>query len=230
MNAKFQVREVGDLQIVELPGDPNKGTIVLLHGFGADAFDLFPLSGVYKGPTWIFPQGPLQIQFAPGYTGRAWFPVNIELLTHAIREQRFDEIAQAFPPELNSAQATIENLLNELNIPRSKLILGGFSQGAVLAIETVLKSIERCGGLLIFSGTLINELSWKTLAPLHAKTPFFQSHGSNDPLLPLKKAQDLEKLLIDSGFKGKLHSFNGGHEIPHAILLQLSAFLKHIFS
>jgi phospholipase/carboxylesterase len=230
MIPKFQEREVGGIPIVELPADPDKGTILLLHGFGADAFDLLSISHVYKDVRWIFPQGPLKIPFAKGHTGRAWFPVDVELLIHAIREKRFDEISHAFPPELDQAHALIETLLHHLNIPRSKLILGGFSQGAILAIETALKSFERCGGLLIFSGTLINEVSWRALAPLHAKTPFFQSHGTHDPLLPMKKAKDLEQLLIDNGFRGKLHSFHGGHEIPHSILIELSVFLKQLFA
>lgn len=223
-------REVAGLRIAELSGDPNLGTIILLHGFGADAYDLFPLAQVFKGPQWIFPQAPLKVPLGPNYVGRAWFHVDIEALSQAIREKRFDQISEAFPPDLRSAQEAIENLIVELDIPRSKLILGGFSQGAVLAIETSLQSSLKCGGLLIFSGTLIHETQWRRLAPLHAHTPFFQSHGSNDPLLPMEKAEDLEKLLIDSGLKGQLHRFHGGHEIPHSTLAQLSHFLKKVFS
>ncbi len=226
MSKPFQERKVGELDIVELLGDPDKGTIVLLHGFGADAFDLFPLSSLYKGPTWIFPQAPLEIQIAPGYFGRAWFPIDIEKLNLAIREKRFDEVSGAFPSELDHARACLEDLLIRLDIPRSKLLLGGFSQGAILAIETALTAPHRSAALLILSGTLINESNWRKLTPLHAKTPFFQSHGSHDPLLPIEKAIELEKVLLDGGLEGKLHRFNGGHEIPQATLLQLASFLK----
>lgn len=228
MKGKFQQRRVGNLDIVELPGDPAKGTIVLLHGFGADAYDLASLSGVYKGPTWIFPQGPLPVPIAPGYIGNAWFPVNIELLAQAIREKRYDEISEAFPAELGYARTLLEDFLIELNIPRSHLILGGFSQGAVLAVEIALHSMQKCAALLIFSGTLINHVNWKKLAPLHAHTHFFQSHGSQDPLLPLEKAVELERLLLNGGLTGKLHSFQGGHEIPHSVLLELSTFLSKL--
>jgi len=229
MNAKFQQRKIGELEVVELPGDPSIGAIVLLHGYGADAFDLSPLNEVYKGPTWIFPQAPLQIQFSAGYTGQAWFPIKMELLMRALREDRLDEIPDAFPPEIEQACSWVEEMLDRLDIPRSKVILGGFSQGAVLALETAFKSIKPCGGLLIFSGTLIHEKNWRELAPLHANTPFFQSHGSTDALLPIKKAEELEKLLINSGLKGTLHKFHGGHEIPRSIHLKLAAFLEQLF-
>lgn len=220
-------RRVGGLDILEKPGDPHRGTIVLLHGFGADASDLAPLCNAYEGPTWIFPQGPLEIPFSPGYTGRAWFPVNIELLTRAIQEGRFDDVFKAFPPELNGARDCVDALLDDLNIPRSQIILGGFSQGAILAVETALHSPLRCGGLVIFSGTLINETSWRRLAPIHGGTPFFQSHGTHDPLLPLPNAQVLTQLLQDGGLKGELHTFNGGHDIPSVILKQLTSFLHN---
>lgn len=228
MKKNFQQRRIGELDIVEVPGDPDKGVILLLHGYGADALDLFPLNELYKGPTWIFPQGPLEIAFAPGFSGRAWFPVDIELLNHLTRENRFDEIAKAFPAELDHASALVEDLLIRLNIPRSKVILGGFSQGAILAVETALRSTLHCGGLLIFSGTLINETNWRRLAHLQAPTPFFQSHGSHDSLLPIKKAKDLTDLLIEGGLKGTLHAFPGGHDIPGSILFQVSPFLKHL--
>jgi phospholipase/carboxylesterase len=226
MGTELRKRAIGTLKILELTGDPDKGVIILLHGFGADAFDLAGISSVYKGPTWIFPQGILEISLTSGYKGRAWFPINIELLIQAIQESRFDDVAKAFPTRLDQACAAVEELLQQLDIPRSKITLGGFSQGAVLAIETALRSPTRFRGLVIFSGTLVNMANWKRLAPLHAKTLFFQSHGINDPLLPIKKAEELEKLLIDSGLKGKLHVFRGGHEIPPSILSEFSQFLK----
>jgi phospholipase/carboxylesterase len=222
-------RRVGGLEILERKGDPSRGTIIFLHGFGADAFDLEPLSQCYEGPTWIFPQGPLEIPFSSHYSGRAWFPIDMLLLNRAIAENRLEDIFQAFPPNINAARDCIENLLADLNIPMDQIILGGFSQGAILAIETVLSSPLKWGGLVIFSGTLIHETSWKRLAPQHANTPFFQSHGTHDPLLPLPFAQALERLLQECGLKGKLHTFQGGHDIPHIIVKQLSTFLHQIF-
>lgn len=219
---KVQKREVAGLEVMEIAGDPGGATILLLHGFGANASDLISLNQVYLGhprATWLFPNGPLEIPIAPGYSGRAWFPIDFESL-------RRDGIEKAFPYQLDEARLRIERLITDLSIPRSKLIIGGFSQGAVLAVETALHGADRVAGLLIFSGTLVCEPSWRKLAHLHAKTPFFQSHGTEDSLLPIKRAEDLALLLQEGGLEGKLASFSGGHEIPHHILQQLSAFLK----
>lgn len=222
-------KEIAGLEVVELPGDPGGATILLLHGFGANAIDLFPLSGVFRQrprPTWLFPDGPLEITIAPGYNGRAWFPIDFDALQSALQGKDLDVVASAFPEELGETRERVERLVGELNIPRSKLILGGFSQGAVLAVDTALHGRERVAALLIFSGTLIYEPVWRRLSHLHAQTPFFQSHGTHDPLLPLDRAKELERLLQEGGLKGNLHVFQGGHEIPGSILLQLNTFLK----
>ncbi len=222
-------RTIAGLKTIEIPGDPKKGTIVLMHGFGADCYDLVSLSKTYEGPTWLFPQGPVKVMFSEEHSGYAWFPLKISELAQAIREKRYDEISQAFPPELTQAHLLMDQFLTELDVPRSEIILGGFSQGAVLTIEVALRSYQKIGALLLFSGTLLNELNWKQLAPQHAHTPFFQSHGIHDQLMPISKAEELEKLLIDGGLVGKLHTFQGGHEIPRHILQQLSAFLNKLF-
>ncbi len=226
-------RNIAGLDVLEIPGDENGATILLLHGFGANALDLASLHGVYRRrprPTWIFPDAPLEIPIAPGYTGRAWFEIDFEGLQKAFQEHNFEAVSKAFPPELTEARTQIESLIGELEVPRSKLIIGGFSQGAVLATETALHGNERMAGLLIFSGTVVCEPDWRKLSHLHAKTPFFQSHGLQDPLLPIKKAEELENLLLEGGLEGKLHSFKGGHEIPQLILLQLNAFLTNLLS
>lgn len=215
------------LKFLEMPGDPGGATILLLHGFGAHAEDLFSLSEVYCGtprPRWLFPNGPLEIPFFPGYVGRAWFPIDME----ALQQGDLQKVEKAFPHDLTEARLHLERLIGELDIPRSKLLIGGFSQGAVLAIDALLHGSEKARGLLIFSGTLICQAEWSRLAPLHAKTPFFQSHGIHDTLLPFKKAQEVAALLQKGGFEGKLHAFSGGHEIPQNVLTQLNQFLMSV--
>lgn len=215
------------LKLIDIPGDPNGATILLLHGFGASADDLYSLHEIYQEfprPRWIFPEGPLEIPLFPGYIGRAWFPIDME----ALEQGDLQKAEKAFPQDLKEARQHLERLIGELNIPRSKLLIGGFSQGAVLAIDTVLHGHERVGGLLIFSGTLICETEWSQLVPLHAKTPFFQSHGIRDNLLSLKKAEELTALLQKGGLEGNLHIFQGGHEIPPTILTKFKHFLSNI--
>lgn len=210
----------------EITSDPKRETILLLHGFGANASDLLSLNEVLRGPNWIFPEGTLEVPLAPDFTGKAWFPLNMEKLSSAIQTHSFEEVVQAFPPNLREAKEGLLGFIEELQLDWSKLILGGFSQGAVLALETAFAAPKKCKGLLLFSGTLLQEESWKKQATFLKDVLFFQSHGMYDPLLPFTRAKALETLLLQAGLKGKLHSFEGGHTIPSTVLSQLGKTLS----
>ena len=108
------------------------------------------------------------------------------------------------------------------------MILGGFSQGAVVATEMALQAKKNIAGLMILSGTLINEKAWSSLCTSKKGLPFFQSHGKSDPLLPYKRAERLESILEKGGLVGSLNGFSGGHEIPPATLEQMRSFLNSI--
>lgn len=228
MTLNYLRKTSNNLEYLEVAGDSSSETIILLHGYGADAFDLLPLCQVFKkkpSPRWIFPFGNLNIPLAPGYVGKGWFPVNIEALTQTTNP---DELIKALPADIDGPCKTIEALIKELSIPYSKLIIGGFSQGAILATEVALKAEISCQGLIILSGILVYEKNWRPLAKKHSKLTFFQSHGHYDPLLPFFQAQKLSRLLIESGIKGDFYPFEGGHEIPQSILLLMRNYLESI--
>lgn len=232
INQAFNKKVAAGIEFIEIQGDAGAPVIMLLHGFGADCQDLTSLSSVYKGklrPTWIFPNGPQKAQMGLFSMGRSWFQIDIPLLQKAFKEKDYEAVQNAFPQELSEIRKRLEGFLVELNIAPRNLIVGGFSQGAVLATELALHAFERPMALLIFSGTLVNKESWAHLAAQKGLLPFFQSHGENDPLLPFELALQVEQLFLDAGLKGKLHRFHGGHEIPHSCLLQLDTFLKNIF-
>ena len=227
---QYQKKQYGFLEVLEVPNEARTGPyIILFHGYGADAYDLLPLSTTLDPThqaTWLFPQGHLEIYFSPSYMGRAWFPVDIEALRKANENGLNDELFKASPPELHKARDFIMQLLQIKEIPISEVIFGGFSQGAMLATEVALSAEESPGGLIVLSGTLLDEKRWSSLVLKRAQLPFFQSHGDHDALLPLKDAVKLEKLFLDAGMTGKLHSFQGGHEIPNPIILSLQQFLR----
>lgn len=223
--------KLGPLEVLTIKGDKEGPAFIFFHGFGADAYDLLSLQTVYQSsprPNWFFPSGSMTVSFAQGYTGKAWFPIDFDLLYKAHQQNQFKLIDQAFPQELSASRKIAEDFIHEIDIPFSKIFLGGFSQGAMLATEIALNAFENPAGLILFSSTLVNKTHWETKAPLRKGLPFFQSHGTEDILLPYSQAKMLENLLIHAGLKGKLHSFHGGHEIPPKILQELSHFLSQV--
>jgi len=222
------LRKIGNLDAIEIPGQVGGYCIVVFHGYGADANDLLSLSrilAVPPGTTWLFPQGPLKVSDG-GIAGRAWFPIDVEALDAAMREGTHRDMSNITPPGLKQAREAALSMLTALQIPMTKTIIAGFSQGAMLATEIALRSSEKPLGLVILSGNMINKDVWKEKAKTKAGMPFFQSHGDADALLGFQYAQDLEKFLIDEGLKGQLHAFRGGHEVPQEIIYKLNQFFK----
>lgn len=217
-------RTIAGLQVIEVEGDPEGLTFLFLHGFGANGLNLLSLSTLHTTsprPTWLFPDGPLEVPFSPSYTGRAWFPLRLSATEPG--GSPLDLLPEAV---LAEARAPLVRLLHELEVPRSRLLLGGFSQGAVVAADLLLREKERVAGLAFLSGTLVCERLWRERAPLHRGTPFFQSHGLYDPLLPIGRAERVATLFQEAGWEGSCLRFPGGHEIPHEVLSPLRTFLS----
>ncbi|TGN19594.1 alpha/beta hydrolase [Leptospira idonii] len=230
-DAEDQLETLGPLQVLRVKGDPDAPTIVLFHGYGASAFDLFPIHDVLVTDqkfNWIFPHGHLQVPIMPGYTGRAWFPIDMVALQEAIRNNDFRNFANRDPEGLDVAREASLLMLQALGVPWDQLILGGFSQGAMLSTDITLRNEKTPKGQIILSGSLVNEALWSTLAPQKSNLRFFQSHGEQDPILGYANAKKLEKLLRDSGLLGEFIGFPGGHEIPHIVLQGMSRYLNSL--
>lgn len=207
-------------------GKPDGVGIVFLHGYGANGADLFSLADELSWSdreNWYFPDAPIEVPLGAHFSGRAWFPIPLRELQEGV------DYSKSAPPGLEKAVNHVKKILATL--PHEKLILGGFSQGAMLATEVVLNDPDRFLGLAILSGSLVHEESLKkgaTKAKQAGKElNIFQSHGVADPVLPYEGAVRLNDLLNACGWEGGLLSFRGGHEIPLSVLKELKSYLRH---
>ncbi len=222
-------KRFGHLEALHIENSAEGPTIVFFHGFGADMADLAPLAGaiqVAKGTNWVFPNGHLTVPLGGHYEGRAWFPISIAEIERSMAGGEAIDWSTVVPPGLKRARELAFGLIEKLGVPANRLILGGFSQGGMLATDVVLHMNERPAGLAILSGTLINAPEWGELAKKHPGFSFFQSHGVRDPVLNFSMAERLEKLLLQAGWSGKLQRFEGAHEIPPEVLIQLGTYLR----
>lgn len=222
--------KIASLDAIEIDpsGVPPRGAVVLFHGFGADNSDLASLSGVVDAPDhirWYFPNGPHTVQIGPHMTGRAWFPLRLAEL-----EQRGVDFTQVSPEGMEKA---VEQALKAVEAVRFKhklewnqIVIGGFSQGAMIALEVALRAPQSPAGVTLFSSTLVNEPLLRQLVAKHQGLRFFQSHGQNDAMLPFELAERLDTLLNEAGMNGMLYAFRGGHEIPMAVLREWSSWLR----
>lgn len=227
--AQIQTLQIAGLQTHYLPGQNSETAVVLFHGYGADYNDLLPLAemmGLSSNVSWYFPNGLQEIIIGPGMSGRAWFQIDMNRIEQAmIRGQHFD-LSTHRPQGLDRARDRVAQFYDEVVQRHKKVFIGGFSQGAMLSTEIALTNKRKPQGLILMSGALIDEKSWKALAPSCRGLRFIQSHGKNDVILGYEFAERLYDLLTEAGLEGEFITFSGGHEIPPKVIDKISSFLE----
>jgi phospholipase/carboxylesterase len=234
----MQQRKFGDLTVRLAGGTDREGggdgpLCVLLHGFGAPGGDLVPLFRALTVPREVrfaFPAAPLVLDpSAPAeHAPRAWWMIDMLRLQSSIRDEP-EKLARQTPAGLDAARSAIEGMLDaferELNAPREQIVLGGFSQGAMLACDVTLRSARPPAGLVLLSGAPICADDWQQLAPARKGLRVLQSHGRSDPVLPFHGGEWLRDFLQAAGLSVEWVPFGGGHGIPDGVLDRLGAFL-----
>lgn len=225
MTVQPKLVRLAGLDAIEFPSkDPAALTVVCLHGYGADMRDLAPLAAelpVSRPVRWFFPDGPETLEWG----GKAWFPIDVAAFEEAQRTGRPRDLSGGEPAGMADARAELQAALTELDAPWESLVLMGFSQGAMMAVDLALRAPRAPAGVAILSGTLVDKKTLRALAPERSGLPFYQSHGSVDPILGFQQALALESELKAAGWTGALQRFEGGHGIAPEVVAALGAWL-----
>lgn len=211
--------------------DGGETAVVMLHGFGANSADLFPLARELDAErrfTWYFPEAPYAIRYAGTLLGRAWFPRNEEEMAAAVGGSYFHALEDLDPEGLRAAGAEVLELTESLGRRVDSVVLGGFSQGAMVAVEAMVQAGERPRDLLLFSGSLIAAERWRRSLAGGDTLSFFQSHGTADGVLRFEGAARLRALLEEGGGAAEFVSFDAGHSIPPAVLDRVEGRLARL--
>jgi phospholipase/carboxylesterase len=130
------------------------------------------------------------------------------------------------PEARTQISALIAEAASRAHVAPEAVVLGGFSQGAMLATDVVFASPSAVGGLAILSGSLVAEAVWSArLGAMAPGFPVFMSHGRGDPVLPFDFAETLRDRLQAAKHAVTWIPFAGGHEIPRVVLAGLATFL-----
>jgi phospholipase/carboxylesterase len=214
--------------------------VVLCHGFGAPGTDLVGLAEplittqrpLAENAVFIFPAAPLDLtdRGLPG--GRAWWWVNLDELINRRTPEAAARFRRECPPGLPEARTLVTALVEETGrrygLTTDRFVLGGFSQGAMLATDVALRLPQAPAALCVLSGALVNEQEWRPLAAKRGPLRVLQSHGRYDSILPFPLAEDLRDLLTEAGADVDFHPFNGDHEIPLGVLHRLADLLNSL--
>jgi phospholipase/carboxylesterase len=214
--------------------------VVLCHGYGASGDDLVDIGRrllaacpeLAEGTRFVFPHAPLTLDDIGYHGGRAWWHLDVQRLVEAVEQRRFRDFANEYPDGLSEARhkllSVIKSFEDDYGLDTSRIVLGGFSQGAMLTTDVALHLPTAPAGLFVWSGTLICEKTWRELAAKRGELRVLQSHGHYDPILPFEAAETLRDLFAASQFQTEFIEFGGMHEIPAAVLERALGHLKDL--
>ena len=198
------------------PAREPEGLLVLLHGRGADEHDLYPLLD-YLDPErrllGVTPRGPLRLP--PG--GAHWY---------AVREIGYPD-PETFLDTYARAAAWLDSLVDETGVVHARTVLGGFSQGAVMAFALGLGAGRgRPAGIVGLSGFVPTVPGFELdLAP--ALPPVAIGHGALDPIIAADWSRRAAALLEDAGAEVLYReSPTMGHSIDPRFLGELAAWVR----
>ncbi|MBL8849574.1 MAG: hypothetical protein JNG89_07815 [Planctomycetaceae bacterium] len=228
--------------VLDGPTETPMAVAVFCHGFGAPGTDLVPLGGAlteYLGEAaeqilFVFPTAPLSLDDLGMPGGRAWWPIDMVKLQMLMATGDFRNLRDEAPARLPEMTALLTGLLTEIGrrtgLPNSRMTLGGFSQGAMLSTDVALHLAERPGGLIAWSGTLLNESEWTRASSQGTKLRVVQSHAVDDPILPYSGAEALRDLLTRDGHAVEFLRFRGGHTIPEPAIAAAARLIADVAS
>jgi phospholipase/carboxylesterase len=225
-------------QVAQPPlNDQYSAAVILCHGFGAPGTDLVPVAGEMlamsphlESAVFLFPQAPIDLD--PFFDARAWWMIDVERIQQLMAIGEFRELRNSNPPQLDACRKLIDEIvavvMDQHGLSFGQIVLGGFSQGAMLATEVALKSSGQFGGLVVWSGSLINEAVWRKAASERASMRIVQSHGRSDPILPFAGGELLRDMFREFGHEVEFIAFDGPHTISATALHAASRLITQV--
>jgi phospholipase/carboxylesterase len=170
------------LQSFEVPpSEPQRGTVIWMHGLGASNHDFDSIVPELAAPflRFVFPAAPVRpVTINGGMRMPAWY----DLLSFD------DPPLREHEPDVREAEKLIWELVERertRGIPPSQVVLAGFSQGGAMALHGGLRAPERLAGALVLSGYLLLPQHFEQeRTPASRQLPMLFAHGRYDPVVP----------------------------------------------
>jgi len=207
-------------------------TLMLLHGFGSSAEHWLPYAQtIALSPPqgrFLFPQAPTLMKRADDpVPGRVWWL--LDLAAHRRPGKLGCDLTDEDPSGVESAAELVRRTLSdEGNGKPHPFVVGGFSQGAMVACEIAFTSDVPLAGLVVLSGTPMDRAGWRAYMAARKNLPVFMSHGRRDDVLPFDLAVRLRADMVAAGIPVTFVSFDGGYEIPVEVVIALNKFLASL--
>jgi len=207
-------------------GDNPVGSVIWLHGLGADGHDFEPIVPELHLPAdlplrFVFPHAPIRpVTINGGMAMRAWYDI-----------VSLDAEGRADAAGVHESTAILEELIareKTRGIDGSRIVIAGFSMGGAIAINTALHTQEKLAGMMALS----------TYLPLPGEIddangnrdlPVFMAHGSFDPMLPMQWGQLSAETLTEAGFEIEWHEYPMAHAVCPEEIRDIREWLLKVY-
>ncbi len=192
-------------------GTPVGASVLWLHGLGADGHDFEPivpdLAPENVHLRFVFPHAPMRrVTLNGGLRMRAWFDV-----------LGLDRSSEQDAGGIRRSEQQIRTLIRrerERGVAPERIVLAGFSQGGAIALHAGLRYAERLAGILALSTYLpLHTTLAAEASAANRKTPIFQAHGTEDPLVTLDLGVFTREFLEEQGYAIEWKDYRMEHAV-----------------
>lgn len=212
------------LETIEIDARDAAGTVIWLHGLGADGHDFEPVAAMLSlaNPVrFVFPHAPTRaVTINAGMEMRAWYDVD-------------PRAPLSGTADIETSASQVEELVKAeeaRGIPRDRVVLAGFSQGGVIALHLGLRSTDRFAGIMALSTYVHDhEHVGEEVSFASIDVPIFMAHGQMDPMIPIARAITSRESLASLGYDVDWRVYGMGHQVCPEEIADISAWLNARF-
>ena len=195
---------------IEAADKESRRLMVVLHGLGDSDAGYRWLPAVMRLPwmNYLLVNAPDEY-----YGGYSWFDFAGDIVPGVERSRELlfnlldDQTARGFAPE--------------------QITFGGFSQGALMAVEVGLRYPHRFAGIVGISGFICEpEKLVKELSPVAFQQRLLLTHGTLDTMIPFVRVRPQIQQLQTAGLKVDFHEFFKAHTITEEEIELIRDFVR----
>ena len=183
-----------------------KNAVILCHGYGGDGKDISILANYWRTylPDTIFvcPDAPEKCAASP--TGFQWFDL--------VDEAPDQVLAKSLVAE-NKLNKLIDEVKEKNNLKANEIIIGGFSQGCMITLQTGIKRKDKINSIIGYSGRIIdtNHLSKN----INSRPNIILMHGDIDQIVTIESLLEAKDFFGKNNYEIQTKIFNNcEHRIP----------------
>ncbi len=194
-------------------------TLFLLHGYGSNEKDLFALA-----------------QHIPAQ----WLVISVRA-PNMLEKDKYhwyglDRSSGSLIHDTNQAEEArkillqfIDQMIDRYQVDTKRIVIGGFSQGAIMSNSIGITRPDKIKGIANFSGMILDEVkTLKAEKEAYKNLKVFIAHGQNDPMLPFSHAEESNAFFEGIGVNPSFHFDDSKHTISNPNFTAFVEWIKEI--